>query len=137
MTDPANTTPTPDLNRLPPAFIASDDGLSLVQAQGNQQIALTVGGELDKLGANIALGRDAAGVHWRTDYMEGVLLGGAFAISVLLDQSVCYQLESTGQRICSFNERRGAHFERPPYFEFTKLNGVRIRIADGRVRIVD
>ncbi len=36
---------------------------------------LTLGNELDKLGANISIGRDTAGVHYRTDGIEGLLLG--------------------------------------------------------------
>ncbi|HEX2207075.1 MAG TPA: hypothetical protein VHG93_05295 [Longimicrobium sp.] len=32
---------------------------------------MTVGGELNKLAGNIALFRNAAGVHWKTDYTPG------------------------------------------------------------------
>jgi len=35
--------------------------------------------------ANIAIGRDAAGVHWRSDGTEGLHLGEAVAIGLLLD----------------------------------------------------
>ncbi len=44
---------------------------------------LTVTGELNKLAANIAIGRNLAGVHWRTDAHDGMLLGEAVAISCL------------------------------------------------------
>ena len=44
---------------------------------------LTVEGELNKLAANVAIGRDLAGVHWRTDAHEGMLLGEAVAIAYL------------------------------------------------------
>lgn len=47
--------------------------------------ALTVGGELNKLAANIALGRDVAGVHWRSDSIEGLKLGEAVAVGILRD----------------------------------------------------
>jgi hypothetical protein len=47
--------------------------------------ALTVGGELNKLASNIALGRDAAGVHWRSDGIEGLKLGEAVAVGILRD----------------------------------------------------
>ena len=57
--------------------MASSDGLSLVPYAGPD---LTLGGELDKLAANIALGRDTAGVHWRSDGIEGLALGEAVAI---------------------------------------------------------
>lgn len=47
---------------------------------------LTVTGELNKLASNIALARDIAGVHWRSDALYGLLLGEAVAISILRDQ---------------------------------------------------
>jgi hypothetical protein len=44
---------------------------------------LTVAGELNKLAANVAIGRSLAGVHWRTDYSESVRLGEEIAIGIL------------------------------------------------------
>ena len=44
---------------------------------------LTLSGELNKLASNIALGRDFAGVHYRSDAHEGILLGEMIAIEVL------------------------------------------------------
>src|SRR5262249_40354647 len=49
---------------IPNPVVASDDGLSLVPYTGP---ALTVGGELNKLASNVSLGRNASGVHYRTD----------------------------------------------------------------------
>jgi hypothetical protein len=40
---------------------------------------------LNKLAADIALGRDIAGVHWRSDGIEGLKLGGSVALSLLRD----------------------------------------------------
>ena len=51
---------------------------------------LTVGGELNKLAANIALGRNGAGVHWRSDYTESITLGEAIAIGILEEQNLTY-----------------------------------------------
>jgi hypothetical protein len=51
---------------------------------------LTVGGELNKLAANISLGRNAAGVHWRSDYTESVKLGEEIAIRILQEQKPTY-----------------------------------------------
>ncbi|WP_206057647.1 MULTISPECIES: vanadium-dependent haloperoxidase [Nocardiopsis] len=48
--------------------------------------ALTVGGELDKVAANISLGRNMAGVHWRTDHTASVRLGEEIAIRILREQ---------------------------------------------------
>jgi hypothetical protein len=50
----------------------------------------TVGGELNKLAANIALGRNAAGVHWRSDYTESLRLGEEIAIRLLQEQKQTY-----------------------------------------------
>ncbi|MDP8924019.1 MAG: vanadium-dependent haloperoxidase [Chloroflexota bacterium] len=51
---------------------------------------LTVGGELNKLAANISLGRNAAGVHWRSDYTESIKLGEEIAIGILREQRLTY-----------------------------------------------
>jgi hypothetical protein len=67
-------------HEIPEPVVASADGLTLVPWKGP---ALTVGGELDKLASNIALGRDFAGLHWRSDGIEGLRLGEAVAIEVL------------------------------------------------------
>ena len=40
---------------------------------------------LNKLAANLALGRDIAGVHWRSDGREGLKLGEAVAVGHLTD----------------------------------------------------
>jgi hypothetical protein len=64
---------------------------------------LTVGGELNKLASNVALGRDLAGVHWRTDSLEGLLLGEAVAISALQDHKLTFNEAFTGFRFTSFD----------------------------------
>lgn len=65
---------------IPQPVVASPDGLTLLAYSGPP---LTVGGELNKLAANIALGRDTAGIHWRSDGIDGLLLGEQVAISIL------------------------------------------------------
>ena len=72
---------------IPNPVIPSDDGLSLVPYTG---APLTVGGELNKLASNIAMGRDAGGVHYRSDGIEGIQLGEAIAISILRDTATLY-----------------------------------------------
>jgi len=70
---------------IPNPMVASDDGKSLgPYPDPNGEI--TVGGELNKLANNIALGRDMAAVHWRSDGYQSLLLGEAVAISILRDQ---------------------------------------------------
>ena len=68
---------------IPNPVVASADGLSLVPYTGGD--TLTVGGELNKMASNIALARNAMGVHWRTDAIAGILLGEHIAISILQD----------------------------------------------------
>jgi hypothetical protein len=79
--------------------------------------AMTVGGELNKLAGNIALFRNAAGVHWRSDYTESLPLGEAVAIGLLQEMSL------------GFNEDDA-------FFELTKFDGQKIRIFDGKVEPV-
>jgi hypothetical protein len=69
----------------PKAVVPTADGRSLVPYSG---APLTVGGELDKLAANIALGRDFAGIHWRSDSAEGMRLGEEVTISALRELKV-------------------------------------------------
>ena len=65
--------------------------------------ALTVGGELNKLAANIAIGRNIAGVHWRSDGLEGNKLGEAVAISILEDLRKIYNEDFTGFTFTKFD----------------------------------
>jgi hypothetical protein len=92
---------------IPSPVTASDDGLSLVPYTG---ASLTVGGELNKLASNIALGRDAAAVHYRSDGVEGIKLGEAIAISILRDTATLYN-------------------EVFPGFSFTKYDGTPVTIC--------
>ena len=69
-------------------FEPNADGTKLVPYTGGDK--LTVGGELDKLAANISLGRNAAGVHYRTDYTESIKLGEEIAIGILEEQKLTY-----------------------------------------------
>lgn len=77
---------------IPDPVIASADALELESYAGT----LTIGGELNKLAANIALGRDIAGVHWRTDGTEGLLVGEQIAIGVLRDIKNIYNESFAG-----------------------------------------
>jgi len=73
-----------------PNPVASDDGQSLLPYTGSDAGEITVGGELNKLANNIALGRDMAAVHWRSDGFQSLLLGEAVAISILRDQRTTF-----------------------------------------------
>ena len=52
--------------------------------------SLTVAGELNKLAANISIGRDWAGVHYYSDYKQSLLMGEAIAIGLLAEQNIMY-----------------------------------------------
>ena len=63
----------------------STDGNSLVAYGGSDSGDLTVHGELNKLAANIAIGRNIAGVHYRADGDCGMMLGQKVAIAYFKD----------------------------------------------------
>ena len=81
----------------------ADDGLSLVPYTGSDAGDLTVGGELNKIAANVALGRNTAGVHWRSDGTESMKLGEAIAIGILTDQRACYNEVFNGFTLTKFD----------------------------------
>jgi hypothetical protein len=96
-------------------LVANADGTSLVPYTGADAAQLTVGGELNKLAGNISLFRDAAGVHWRSDYTESLPLGEAVAIGLLQEMSL------------TFNEDDA-------FFQFTRFDGITVRISNGVVK---
>lgn len=88
---------------LPDPVAASPDGLSLQPWKGPD---LTVGGELDKLASNVALGRDFGGIHWRSDGAEGLRLGEEVAIRVLEEMSFTGNELFAGFSLRRFDGRR-------------------------------
>ncbi len=68
------------------SVIASADGTALQAYSETDQGQMTVGLELDKLASNIAIGRNMAGVHWRSDYTQSILLGQRVAVDMLYRQ---------------------------------------------------
>jgi len=71
--------------------VASDDGIAKpVPYTGPDAGSLTVGGELNKVAANIAIARNMAGVHWRSDYTQSALLGERVALHILSKQRKDY-----------------------------------------------
>ena len=82
----------------PNPVVPTRDGLALEPYKGPP---LSIGDELDKLAANVGMGRDFAGIHWRSDLAAGLALGEAAAIAVLRE------LKLTGNEIFSgFSLRR-------------------------------
>lgn len=89
-------------------MVPSADGTSLEPYTGSDAGQIAVGGELNKLAANIAAARNAGGVHWRSDYTESITLGETVAIGILEEQKI------------TFNETSS--------FTFTKFDGTSITI---------
>ncbi len=72
---------------IPHPVVPTPDGTTLVPYVGP---SLTVGNELNKLAANVAIGRNTLGIHYRSDYWESLKLGEALAIGVLEEQKDTY-----------------------------------------------
>ncbi|WP_433965790.1 vanadium-dependent haloperoxidase [Tunturiibacter gelidiferens] len=89
---------------IPNPLVPAPDGLSVNPYTGPDAGSLTINGELNKLAHNISFGHGIhAGIHWRSDSDDSILLGEAFAISFLQD------------KIRVYNEKLTVHF--------TKLDG--------------
>jgi hypothetical protein len=79
---------------------------------------ITVASEIDKLASNVAMARSFAGVHYRIDGEQGILLGEAVAIKYLQDHCMNYNEQNfTG-------------------YELTKRDGTRIRITADAVTVI-
>lgn len=95
-----------------PNAVAASAGGDALQPWSDRP--LTFGGEFEKLAINIAFARHAAGVHYRSDSIAGLLAGEAQAISILSDYSR------------TFNERFDG-------FQLTTFAGLRLQIRNGVV----
>jgi hypothetical protein len=73
-----------------------------------------VGGELNKLASNVAMGRSMGGVHWRSDNTRSLRLGEEVAIEILRKRSSDYA-------------------ERPLSFRFRSFDGEPVQIVQGEV----
>lgn len=96
---------------LPKPVQATAEGTTMEPWEGP---ALTLGNEINKLASNMVLGRDAAGVHYRSDSSQGLLVGEEQAIGLLCDYSRTYHERFAG-------------------FVLTRFNGQKITIMNGEV----
>lgn len=91
------------------------DSTQLIPLVNGTQQLLTVAGEIDKLAFNVALARTWAGVHYRCDGLQGILLGEQVGIQYLQDNALVYMEQGfTG-------------------YVLTKFDGTRIRITSNAV----
>ncbi|CAE6909857.1 vanadium-dependent haloperoxidase [Vibrio alginolyticus] len=88
----------PQAGDTPVAYVSNYDdsdatkvGDSLVKEQPDH--FLTVEGELNKLAANISIGRNMAGVHYYSDYYDSLRMGEKIALGILEEQALCYTQE--------------------------------------------
>jgi hypothetical protein len=88
---------------LPNPVVPTPDGLAVVPYTDADAGQITVGGELNKLAANVAYGRNIAGVHWRSDGYESLRLGERIAIALLEDQKFTYVESSTALTFKAFD----------------------------------
>jgi hypothetical protein len=89
--------------------VASADGTTLTPYDDT---ALSVGGEVNKLAFNVAMGRDFAGIHYRSDAEAGLRLGEDVAIAMLQDYVNTFAEGFTG-------------------FSFTRVDGTPVSITKG------
>jgi hypothetical protein len=75
---------------------------------------MTVGGELNKIASNVAMGRSMGGVHWRSDNTRSLRLGEKIAIEILRKRTMEYA-------------------ERPVSFTFHAFDQHTVQISQGQV----
>jgi hypothetical protein len=88
---------------IPDSVEATADGLTLQPYSGAE---LRVGDELNKLASNIAMGRNFAGVHWRSDATESLVLGEEVAIRYLAEERFCFNEAFDGFSLTRFDGTR-------------------------------
>lgn len=87
---------------IPNPVQVSDDGSSLIPWDGPP---LTVGGELNKMAFNVSMGRNFAGIHYRSDASVGMELGETFAVDALRDKVRTFTEAFSGYRITKLDGR--------------------------------
>jgi hypothetical protein len=120
-TDPKDP-PLRNLQILQPAYRKSGGGLDdFCEPQtynGSDAGSMTIGGELNKVAANVAMGRTMGGVHWRSDNTRSLRLGEQVAIEILRKRTLEYA-------------------ERPVSFTFRSFDRRTVHITEGQVRVLD
>jgi hypothetical protein len=74
----------------PVQIVQPDGGGEDLQPFGGDTSRITVGGELNKIASNVAMGRSMGGVHWRSDNTRSLRLGEQIATVILRRQSRDY-----------------------------------------------
>ena len=80
-----------------PVSVSTDDRTTLISHDITSGETIT--GEINKLASNIAMGRNAAGVHYKCDSLCGLAVGEQVAINFLKIQAKCYYPEIVRDRV--------------------------------------
>jgi hypothetical protein len=89
--------------KMPDPVVSSPDGTRLLAYTGPDADQLTLGGEANKIAGNVGMFRNHAGVHWRSDHVQSILLGEQLAISILEDQKKLYNEDFKGWTFTKFD----------------------------------
>lgn len=95
---------------IPNPVVSNDDGSALVPYSGT----LRAGDEFNKIANNVSIGRDAAGVHYRSDGVDGLDVGEQQALTLLRESTALVNEKFSG-------------------FTLTLFSGRRVRIVDGEI----
>ena len=83
---------------------------------GSDADKITIGGELNKLASNVAMGRSMGGVHWRSDNTRSLRIGEKIAIEILRKRTMEYA-------------------EKPVSFTFRSFDQHLVHITAGQVQV--
>lgn len=85
-----------------PLFFAPGKGCETLEPH-KIRCPLTLEGELNKLAANISIGRNMAGVHYFSDYYDSLRMGEQIAIGMLEEQAMCYPTDQVVFSLATFD----------------------------------
>ena len=90
-----------ELTGIPNALVqANHNGKKLIKYDGEVD-DITVGTEINKLATNIPMGRNWAGIHYRSDAIQGIMLGEQVAMAFMQDLlSTMVENNANGQIPC-------------------------------------
>ncbi len=86
----------------PVQFEVIDSGANIDRRDASD-CPLTVESELNKLAANISIGRNMAGVHFYSDYYDSVRMGERIALGILEEQAICYPTDEFRVSVPTFD----------------------------------
>ncbi|XWV26003.1 hypothetical protein QJ857_gp1077 [Tupanvirus soda lake] len=81
------------LSGIPNAVVQSNNNGSALEKYTGDISNITIATELNKLASNVAIARNFAGIHYRTDAVRGILLGELIAIDYMRDM-LCTMIEN-------------------------------------------